>query len=158
MNTILTRIIDAAHQNGLTQKVLAQRANIAEETLSRAKKRGAIQSDTLERLAAVAGISIDIATRPRPQPVSLPPASFRERYRDLVWSNTNAPDETYIRQALLKPRFMTLLDAAIEFGVERIEREWQLLKEVPEPQVSRVAPITEHIIDNIHNGYRQATA
>jgi transcriptional regulator with XRE-family HTH domain len=56
--SILSDILRAAKARGLSQKTLAGRAGISEESLSRMKKRGSTRVDILSRLASAVGISI----------------------------------------------------------------------------------------------------
>jgi hypothetical protein len=56
------------------------------------------------------------------------PLTLNKRHPGLVWSNTNAPREIYLRKALLNPRFGQLLKLAQEFGLESLKREWSLLR------------------------------
>lgn len=157
MNTLLIQILNAGQAKGLTQKILAQRAGISEGALSRAKTRGSIRSDILEKLANIVEVTLKVEPA---HPIStnpIPAKSFREQHRDLIWSNPNAPDDVLIRHALLKPRFTVLLEAAIEFGVDKLESEWLYLKRHAQNETAQVASITDQILKNIHDGYKQAT-
>lgn len=157
MSELLSQIIEAGQAKGLNQKALAARAGVSEEALSRAKKRGNIRSNMLESLAKAAGLAINLAPAAPVPPFPIA-KTFRERHRDLVWSNPNAPDEVLIRAALIKPKFMILLDAAIEYGVDRLKCEWGVLRSQAENETVRIAPITERILKNIEYGYQQASA
>ncbi|NDP59683.1 MAG: hypothetical protein GZ090_10030 [Oxalobacteraceae bacterium] len=99
-------------------------------------------------------------TMPR-QPDDTPSESaiaFRTRHRSLVWSNPNASDTIFIRHALLQPRFTVLLDAAVAFGMDVLYAEWNSLLADDGEEVRRATPVTQRMLNNIQNGYEQATA
>ena len=81
---------------------------------------------------------------------------FWKRHPGLVWSNPEAPDSAYIRAALLRPRFGRLLDIALEFGVEQLRREWQVLLADPLVEAERARPAVERIISHIEQGFALA--
>lgn len=62
----LSRITDAARSLGLSRRALALRAGVRPETVSRIAARGTCDFATLERLAAAAGLRLDLhdATAP----------------------------------------------------------------------------------------------
>jgi transcriptional regulator with XRE-family HTH domain len=157
-NTLIGQIISAAHARGINQKDLAARAGVPQETLSRAKKRGSARLDVVEALAHAANVRIGLVSGtqtplrlPRP-----PDTSFRERHHWLAWTNPNASNDILLRRALVNPEFRTLLDAATEFGVEKITREWEILKAEGDDETLRATPVTDRILRNISNGYQQA--
>lgn len=156
--TLISQIISAAQARGINQKALAARAGVPEETLSRAKRRGSARLDIVEALARAANVSIGLVSgaQPRCPPAKLPKTSFRDQYHWLAWANPNASDEILLRQALVKPEFRTLLDAAIEYGVSKITSEWELLKTEGDVETLRAMPVTDRILRNICNGYQQA--
>ena len=83
---------------------------------------------------------------------------FWARYPGLVWSNPRASDSAYICAALLKPHFDIILDVCVEFGLERVEAEWQtLLSHGETAKVNRARPLTERILDHIRMGFEDAT-
>lgn len=95
------------------------------------------------------------------QPDDTPSGStvaFRTRHRSLVWSNPNASDATFIRHALLQPRFTVLLDGAVTFGMDVLNPEWNILLADDGEEVRRATPVTQRMLKNIQNGYEQATA
>ncbi len=57
---LLERILVRAREQGLEQRRLAARAGLAPETLSRLKKRGSGDFATLDRLARVVGLRLDL--------------------------------------------------------------------------------------------------
>lgn len=56
----LSRITDAARSLGLSRRALALRAGVRPETVSRIATRGTCDFATLERLAAAAGLRLDL--------------------------------------------------------------------------------------------------
>jgi hypothetical protein len=78
--------------------------------------------------------------------------SFWSRHPGLVWSNPDAGDEVKIRAALLRPRFLEILEIAHEFGVDRVTREWQLLSTEGTTEARRASPSVERILSNIARG------
>jgi transcriptional regulator with XRE-family HTH domain len=161
MQPIVAQIIDTASRQGINQKTLASHADVAEETLSRLKKGGNPTLDVVERLANVAGL--ELAMVPRGAARGLPSigkkrTSFRQRHSALVWSNPNADDHVFLAKALLNPSFHVLLDAALEYGVERLASEWARLKEEGSAEALRALPHTQRILGHIANGYEQAAA
>lgn len=160
MSSLIKQIIGIARQHGLTQKVLARNAGVPEATLSRAKRRDGASLGVVEALAQAAGARVAvIPVVPEASAAYLADeASFRARNRHLAWSNPNASSETLLRQALAKAEFQAILDASVVFGVERVEREWALLKASDAAPALRVAPVTDRILRNIHAGFQQAAA
>lgn len=152
---LVEQILNAASRQGLTQRDVALRAGVAPETLSRLKHGGNPSLDVLNRLARAAGVEIRVASGPLPEQES---RAFRERYKHLAWSNSKASEETLLVQALLKPRFQTLLDASVEFGLERVTAEWHRLSEQHKAEAARVASSVTRILGNIERGYHKAAA
>ncbi len=81
---------------------------------------------------------------------------FKARHPGLVWSNSQAGDEVWIRAALLRPRFHTILDACLEFGLARVRQEWHVLKQDASPEVGRVASEVNRILQHIAEGFADA--
>lgn len=159
---ILQEIFTAAAARGLTQKQLAASAGIREETLSRIKRHGSPRLSVVEALARAAGVDLVVRSQPgqAAPPVSPPPTAprFRERYRTLLWSNPKAPDEVFLRRALVRPSFRMLLDAAVEFGPATLQREWDGLLASEDPEAMRVRHATEQLLRNIQDGFALAAA
>ncbi|WP_158906697.1 helix-turn-helix transcriptional regulator [Burkholderia sp. L27(2015)] len=163
---LIDEIIAHAEQQGLTQKKLAQRAGISEAGLSRMKKRGSGQLEAIERLANAAGmhvvaqsyVSAAVAPGVAVDSTHQQSRRFRDKYRSLVFSNSNAPDTVYMRRALLAPRFPMLLDAALEFGLPTLENEWATLKIEASREVTRASASTDRILMTLRRGYEQASA
>lgn len=85
------------------------------------------------------------------------PAEFTASHRDLVWSRREAEPVIYLRAALLSPRFHTVLDACVAFGLELVRSEWQALRSEDTPESRRAAPLIERMLHNIETGYRHAS-
>ncbi len=160
MSSLIKQIIGIAHQHGLTQKALARSAGVPEETLSRAKRRDGASLGVVEALAQAAGARVCVVPLPSQASGALlsDEAAFVARNRHLAWSNPDASSETLLRQALAKAEFLAILDASVAFGLERVEREWALLKASDAAPALRVAPVTDRILRNIHAGFQQAAA
>ena len=71
-------------------------------------------------------------------PCSVSIVAFQDRHPGLVWSNSQAGESVLIRAALLRPRFRTLLDACVEFGLDRVRGEWAVLSREAAPEVTRI--------------------
>lgn len=158
--TVISQIIEKAHKDGLSQKGLAKRVGISEESLSRMKKRGSARLGLVTQLADAVGLRVTVVPK-NTQPPRQPPAErqpFRDRYRALVWSNPDTDDSIYLRRALLQPTFQMLLDGAVEFGLPRLEQEWQLLDAEGSPEAQRAAARVQRMLKHLHDGYEQATA
>lgn len=176
MQSLISTIINQAAANGISQKALAARAGVPPETLSRMKRRPSVRAGALERLALGAGLRLALvdaglgagvadvglsraATQPSSSPTPLPAHStlpFAQKYRQLVWSNPDAPAEVFVRQALLKPDFSVLLDAAIEFGLDFVDAQWAVLMAEGSKEAARAKLATERTLRNIRGGYEQA--
>jgi len=71
----------------------------------------------------------------------------REKYRHLVWSNpNNAPDEVFIRAALVHPHVLVLADFTSEYGLPRMRQEWEIIAQTPEG--NRCAKTVERMFHN----------
>lgn len=157
MTALVLTLLQTAKRQGLSQKQLAALAGLPEETLSRLKRKPSVQTDVLERLARCVGLQLSL------QPASYDeaqttPQRFQQKYKHLVWSNPEASAATFIRQALLKPDYQTLLDAALEFGLDALDEQWRILQAENAPAAKRAAPTTQRMLDNLRHGYQQAAA
>lgn len=81
MTNLVKMVLSAAMAQGISQKELASRISISPETLSRAKRRGSLASDTLEKAAKAANLVLRVG--PAPKPLKLSNASSH-------WSGRNA--------------------------------------------------------------------
>ncbi len=84
--------------------------------------------------------------------------TFQTRHPGLVWSNSKAGETVLIRAALSQPRFPTLLDACLEFGLDRVQREWEVLAQEATPETQRVAPEVTRMLRHIEEGFADAQA
>lgn len=157
-SNLITQIVEAAHAQGISQKALAFRAGVPEETISRAKKRGSARLSVVELLARAAGTEIGLVGRAASRR-SRAGGDFRDKYGvALAWSNASASNAVLVCRALVKPRFQILLDAAIEFGLDTLSMEWERLKAEGSSEALKASPVTERILGHIRDGYQQATA
>lgn len=83
-------------------------------------------------------------------------SSFRERHPGLVWSSPDADVATLIRVALLHPRFHTLLEACLEFGLGRVVREWETVRERAPEEAGRVRGEVDRMLRHIAEGFGDA--
>jgi len=157
-HSIISRIVEVAHAKGFTQKTLAARAGITEETLSRMKKRGSGNLGLVSKLARAVGLRLGLVDSLAVPRRIQRHGSFRDKYAvALAWSNKDAPNDVLIRRALVRPRFQVLLDAAVEFGVDKLTAEWEHLKAEGSSEVMKVCATTDRILKHINDGYRQTT-
>lgn len=157
-SALILQILASAQAAGLHQKALAEKTGIKEETISRIKKRGTGHFDIIAKLAQAAGSPLCLGSSVQAPRFAVKPKSFRDKYAvQLAWSNKRAPDEMLIRRALVKPGFVLLLDAAIEFGLEHLLTVWAQLVAEGSEEVMQAAPVTGRILQHIQHGYQQAT-
>ena len=149
---ILDQILVLAKAQGITQRDLAGKAGIPAESLSRLKGRNSVKAETLELLANVIGL--ELALKPKSKPMG-EAAPFREKYKYLAWSNSQASTEVLLRQALVQPSFAILLDAAAEFGYPELLKQWTELLAKPDADVQRAAPFTTRMLMHIAPGFRE---
>ncbi len=90
--------------------------------------------------------------------MNTPANLFWRKHPGLVWSNPAADDATHIRAALVRPRFGRLLDIAVEFGLERVRREWAELQLDDSREVALARAPVERILANIGKGFDRAAA
>lgn len=83
---------------------------------------------------------------------------FWKKHPGLVWSNPAANDAVHIRAALLRPRFRQLLDIALEFGLDRLRREWAELESDTTPEVVRARRSVPRILAHLEEGFALAAA
>ena len=70
----------------------------------------------------------------------------------LVWSNTKASLEVYVRAALLRPRFLEILKIVSVIGLSRVKYEWTVLEREQSPEAQRASSYTKRILKNIEVG------
>lgn len=149
--TILDRILILAKAQGITQRELAEKAGIPAKSLSRLKGGNSVKAETLELVANAIGL--ELALKPKSKPPG-DAAPFREKYKYLAWSNSQASTDVLLRQALIQPSFAILLDAAAEFGYPELLKQWTELLAQPDAAVQRAAPVTSRMLNHIAVGFR----
>lgn len=135
-NRLLETVLRSAHERGLDQARLAQQAGLRPETISRAKRRGSIDLQSLQSLSAAVGLELQLVPRgsepapaalrceDRPAPSHSPLAEPRW---GLAWSNPEAPTEALVRKALAHGNFELLLQAALAHGLDAVHQQWRTL-------------------------------
>lgn len=150
---LLNQILSMASQQGLDQAHLAARARVRPETISRAKKRGTVDLDTLESLAQVVGTKLMLQTlEPEPKTQSSPLA--HPRY-GLAWSNPNASAEALVCNAIKKGSFELLLKSAVTYGLDFVRQQFDSVASSLRPK-SRAE--IERKLANIEKGFACAQA
>src|SRR5262245_52646074 len=76
----------------------------------------------------------------------------------LVWSNPGASDDVFIRAALVRPRYLELLEIVERFGMARVEEQWRILELDGSGEARRAARIVERILRNLRQGMAVAAA
>jgi hypothetical protein len=80
--------------------------------------------------------------------------AFWAKFPGLVWSNSKASDSVMIMAALTRPRFHQLLEICLEFGMDRVMKEWDLIREeIGEPIRTSVVL---GMLENIKKGFERA--
>jgi hypothetical protein len=151
---LLVQALDHATAMGLDQRTLALRSGLSQETISRAKKRGTMDSSTLEKI--LGSVGLELALRPRVDLQTRP--ALRDPVRGLAWSNPQVSDEVLINKALLGGGFTVILQAAVEFGLPRIQAQWRALLAGQEAPGVRTRELVNEILDNIEQGFEHAAA
>jgi hypothetical protein len=90
--------------------------------------------------------------------VNAPANPFWKQHPGLVWSNPAAGDSVHIQAALLRPRFSRLLDIAVQFGVERVRREWAAVNHADNREAARARAAVERILGHIEQGFSLAAS
>jgi len=81
---------------------------------------------------------------------------FWKKFPGLVWSNSKATDSVMIRAALLRPHFHELLAICGEFGIGRVEQEFETIKDELASPIG--IGMISGMLDNINKGFRRAEA
>ena len=82
--------------------------------------------------------------------------TFSQRHPELVWSNSQAGEEVFLRAALLRPHFHTILDACKELGFAHVRAEWDELAAEDTLEARRAAPLVTRMLHNIELGFADA--
>ena len=78
-----------------------------------------------------------------------PDSGLNQRHPGLVWSNSKAAKEIYLRKALLNLRFGQLLKLAKEFGLKSLREEWTTLTSEFPSETFRVEMEVTRILRNM---------
>jgi transcriptional regulator with XRE-family HTH domain len=157
---ILGEILRVARGNGLDQAGLARAAGVAPETISRAKKRGNIELRTLTALAAAATVELrvePVAVQPSPNGDGKRRSSLADPRWGIAWSNQNMDAPALITNALLKGSYGTILEAAVQYGIDLVRRQWDEVKDARSARESKHARTSvDRILNNIEKGFARA--
>ena len=82
--------------------------------------------------------------------------NLRDPSWGLAWSNPAITDEVLIRKALLTERFSVILQACLDFGIDRVREQWAIISQEPELMSSRTCSLVGDILGNISTGFSQA--
>ncbi len=81
---------------------------------------------------------------------------FWDQFPGLVWSNEHASDDIMIRAALSRPKFEQLVMIAAEYGLNRLQNEWNVLDQESTDETNKARPVVERILRNINQGFNHA--
>ncbi|GEM_PF-4447670 len=121
-------IADARKSRKISAQSLADQINISRPTLKKIEKG---ETGVAFGTYAAVVFSLGIADRMGEvfSSVGQKQESTRSEYRSLVWANPQADDSIFIRAALQKPKIIVLADIVRDYGLERVMKEWEALKE-----------------------------
>jgi transcriptional regulator with XRE-family HTH domain len=136
---LLGVVIAAAKAAGMDQKKLAREAGISAETISRAKRRGTVDLDTLHRLAEVAGLSLQLVSAKEPTAPTPKP-----------------PGQALVREALRQGQYSGILDAAVQFGIDYVRGEWAAICVDDTALSPKTRAHINTMLHNIATGFNQA--
>jgi transcriptional regulator with XRE-family HTH domain len=137
----------------LTQEKAALTSGISLSMLRRAESHGRIPLPHLLRLAETIGYQVHFQEKPLSLRSNQTSLDLNKRYPGLVWSNSKAPKEIFIRKALLNPRFTQLLQLAQDFSLATIQKEWTILCTQSPSESQRVAVEVTRILRNMERGF-----
>ena len=133
----------------LTQVAAAEQSGLSLSMLRRAENHGAIPLPQLLRLANTIGYQLQLDRAPIKMTTDAPDSGLNQRHPGLVWSNSKAPKEIYLRKALLHPRFGQLLKLAKDFGLKSLRDEWMNLTSEFPGETQRVEVEVTRILRNM---------
>ena len=133
----------------LTQAAAAEQSGLSLSMLRRAENHGSIPLQQLLRLANTIGCQLHLDRAPAKLAPSAPDPCLNQQHPGLVWSNSKAPKEIYLRKALLHPRFGQLLKLAKDFGLESLKDEWMNLTSEFPGETQRVEVEVTRILRNM---------
>lgn len=159
VTAILNETLARAKELSLDQKELALLSGVRPETISRAKKRGTMDSRTLDKLVSAVGLQLSLQVRAKPEINAL---EHKSRLRDskwgLAWSNSAITDEVLIRKALVTGRFSVILQACLDFGLDRVRSQWTVVSQDSEMTSLMTRQLINDIINNITKGFSNVKA
>ena len=139
---IINQLINIASSSGITQKELAAKAGLNEENLSRMKKRGNGNVDSIVRMADVLGYTIAAVKKP-----SFP----RLDHAASVWSSPKSKDDLSMLYArLTNASFLDLMTLADLHGIDVVEEHLEKIR--PEMRETRYR-IQKEMLNNIKVAY-----
>jgi len=133
----------------LTQAAAAKQSGLSLSMLRRAESHGSIPLQQLLKLAKTIGCQLHLDETPAKLASGAPDSGLNQRHPGLVWSNSKASKEIYLRKALLNPRFGQLLKLAKEFGLKSLREEWTTLTSEFPSETFRVEVEVSRILRNM---------
>lgn len=86
--------------------------------------------------------------------------SLRNPKWGLCWSNSDISDDVLIRKALVSGRFSVILQACLEFGLDHVKAQWDIVaqgvSEAPRLTTIRTRSLVNDILANITEGFSRA--
>lgn len=156
---LLDQVLASAQQAGMDQAQLARAADLAPETISRAKSRGTMDLASIDALAKAAGLQLCLAPIAKPHQVMVKAASARSPLADpkwgLAWSNTAIDPTILIRNALAQGAYLLVLEAVKAHGLEEVLTQWVKVKPELKP---RMQAEVDRQLRNIQQGISRAQA
>jgi transcriptional regulator with XRE-family HTH domain len=134
---------------GLTQAAAAEQSGLSLSMLRRAESHGCIPLQQLLKLANTIGCQLRLDNAQTKLASGTPDSDLSQRHSGLVWSNSRASKEVYIRKALLNPRFGQLLKLAKDFGLKSLKDEWTNLTTQFPGETHRVEVEVTRILRNM---------
>jgi transcriptional regulator with XRE-family HTH domain len=158
-SSLLQQVITTAKAAGLDQRALARAADIKPETISRAKKRGSLDLETLAAIAKASGLVLGLqpATASTPeQPVRH--SALADPAWGLAWSNPSASAEALVRNALIRGGYAAVLQAVLEHGIDFVRTQWAQVVRGEEGVTSKSKENIRRMLSNIEKGMADAAA
>jgi hypothetical protein len=86
--------------------------------------------------------------------------SLRDAEWGLCWSNSGISDEVLVRKALISGGFTLILQACLEFGLDYVKTQWDIVsQQAPEDselKSIRTRSLVNDILGNITEGFSKA--
>lgn len=155
---LLSEILASAKASGVNQRDLARASGRAPETVSRAKKRAAIELDTLEALASAAGLKLVLQPMHVAASIACAESSLAAPEWGLAWSNKRASVKALVTNSLLRGSFTAVLEAVLEHGMPFVRNQWAFIcasqDMAPKP---KIRGYTANMLNNIEKGLQDAS-